>query len=40
MIIFDTLPFIPSPQGRGDNGYFVSKAFGIKNTGFPDQVGE
>jgi hypothetical protein len=28
MIIFDTLPFIPSPQGRGDIRYLVPKAFG------------
>jgi len=29
-----------SSTTRGDIGYFVSKAFGIKNTGFPDEVGE
>jgi len=28
MIIFDTLPFIPSPRGRGDIRYLVPKAFG------------
>jgi len=28
MIIFDTLPFIPSPQGRGDIRYLVAKVFG------------
>jgi len=39
MIIFDTLPFIPSPRGRGDNGYFVSKAFGIKILDSPIKSG-
>jgi hypothetical protein len=28
MIIFDTLPFIPSPRGRGDIRYLDLKAFG------------
>jgi len=28
MIIFATLPFIPSPRGRGDIRYLDLKAFG------------
>jgi hypothetical protein len=31
---FNTLPLIPSPQGRGDLGYLVPKAFEIIISAF------